>query len=80
MGSCAKSIRNDLSKGKMIFSEETSRAIYEKGNMELVELKQSSATSQCPSCLKHVPEGLNMCQCDVWLRPNQSTMERIRAA
>ena len=70
MGSCAKSIRNDLSKGKMIFSEETSRAIYEMGNMELIDLKQTSATIQCLSCLKHVPEALNMCQCGVWLRPN----------
>ena len=40
MVSCAKSIRNDLSKGKMIFSEETSRAINEMGNMELIELNK----------------------------------------
>ena len=39
MGSCAKSIRNDLSKSRMVFSEETSRAIFEMGNMELIELK-----------------------------------------
>ena len=70
MGSCAKSIRNDLSKGKMIVSEETSRAIYEMGNMELIDLKETSATIQCLSCVKHVPEALNMCQCGVWLRPN----------
>ena len=80
IGSGTKSIRNDLSKGNMIFSEESSRAIYEMGNMELIELRQTSATIQCPSCLKHVPEGLNMCQCGVWLRPNQSTMDRIRTA
>ena len=48
--------------------------------MELIELKQTSATIQCSSCLKHVPEGLNMCQCGVWLRPNHSTMERTRTA
>ena len=36
MGSCAKSIRNDLWKGNMIFSEESSRAVYEMGNMELI--------------------------------------------
>ena len=69
MGSCAKSIRNDLSKGKIIFSEESSLAIYEMGNMELIELKQTSATIQCSSCLKHIPEGLNVCQCGVWPRP-----------
>ena len=48
--------------------------------MELIELGQTSATNQWPSCLKHVPEGSNMCQCGVWLRPNQSTMDRIRTA
>ena len=80
MGSGTKSFRNALSKGNMIFSEESSRAMYEMGNMVLIELRQTSATIQCPCCLKHVAEGLNMCQCGVWLRPNQSTLERIRAA
>ena len=36
-------------------SEESSHAIYEMSNLELIELRQSSATIQCPSCLKHVP-------------------------
>ena len=67
-------------KGTKIFSEESSRAFYEMGNKELIELRQTSATLQCPSCLKHVPEGLNMCRCGVWLRPNQSTMERTKQA
>ena len=56
----------------MIFSEESSRMIYEMGNLELIELRQTSAIFQSPPCLKHVPEGLNMCLCGVWLRPNQS--------
>ena len=35
-GSCTKSIRDDLKKkGNMIYSEESSRAIYEMGNLEL---------------------------------------------
>ena len=51
MGSGTKSIRDDLSKGKMIFSEEASLAVYEMGNKELIELRQTSATIQCPSCL-----------------------------
>ena len=33
---------------KVIFSEDSSRAIYEMGNMELIELRQTSATIQCP--------------------------------
>ena len=55
--SCTKSIRDDLKKtGDMLFSEESSRMIYEMGNMEVFELRQISVTTQCRSCLKHVPE------------------------
>ena len=80
IGSCTNSICDDLKKqGDMIFSEESSRVIYEMGFLELIELRQTSATIRCPSCLKHVPEELNMCPCGVWLRPNQSTMDRIEA-
>ena len=50
MGSGTKSIRNHLSKGNMIFSEESSRAIHEIGNMELIELRQTTATCSV-SCL-----------------------------
>ena len=46
MGSSTRNIRNDLSKGFMIFSEESSRAFYEMDNMELIELRQTSATIQ----------------------------------
>ena len=80
MGSSTKSIRNDLSNGKMIFSEENKSRYPRDGQHGVIELRQTSATIQCPSCLKHVPEGLNMSECGVWLRPNQSTMERIRTA
>ena len=54
MGLCAESIRNDLSEGNMIFSEESSRATYEMGTMEMIKLRQTSATTQCHSCLKHL--------------------------
>ena len=45
-------IREELAKDKMIFSEESSRAIFGMGNVELIELKTTSI--QCPSCLHHV--------------------------
>ena len=64
----------------MIFSEESSRAIFEMGHVELIELKKTSETTQCPSCLKHVFEGMIMCQCSKLLRPNKSTLDRIGAA
>ena len=44
MGSSTKSIRNDLSTSDTIFSEETSGAIHEMGNMELIELSQTATT------------------------------------
>ena len=54
VGSCTKSIRNDLSKGTIVFSVESRDAVGEMGNMELIQLKQTSATIQCLSCLTHV--------------------------
>ena len=71
--------RLEEKKSDMIFSEESSHVIYKMGNLELIELRQTSATLQCPSCLKHVPEGLNVCLCVVWLRPNEDTMNKIKA-
>ena len=47
VGSCTKSFRNDLSKGTMIIGGESRCAIYEMGNMELIDLTQTSATIQC---------------------------------
>ena len=47
------SIRNDSAKDKMICSEESSRPIFEMGNVELIELKKTSETIQCASCLKY---------------------------
>ena len=79
-GSNKISIRNDFGKDKMILSEESSRAIFEMGNVELIELKQTSETTYCPSCLTYVCEGTTMSQCLKLLRPNKSTMDRIREA
>ena len=54
IGSNKTCIREDLAKDNMVFSEESSRAIFEMGNVELVELKKSSI--QYPSCLQLVFE------------------------
>ena len=79
-GSNKISIRNDLAKNGMIFSEASSRAVYEMDNVELIELKQTSESMQYLSCLKHVFEGTTICQCGKLLRPNKSMLDRIRAA
>ena len=39
----------------MVFGEESRRAIFEMGHVELIELKKSPI--QCPSCLHHVLNG-----------------------
>ena len=49
IGSNKICIRADLAKKKMVFSQESSQAIFEMGNVELIELKTSMI--QCPSCL-----------------------------
>ena len=63
----------------MIFTEESSRVIYEMGNVELFELGQISMTVQCHFCLRHVPQGLKFCGCGVSLRLDEGTINRITA-
>ena len=53
-GSCTKFICDDLKEDNMIFSEESIRVIYEMGNMELFELRQSTVTIQCHCCLRYL--------------------------
>ena len=43
-------IREGLATDKKVFSKESSRAVFEMGNVELIEFKKSSI--QCPSCLR----------------------------
>ena len=50
IGSNKIGIREDLAKEKMVFSKESSRAVFEMCNVELIELKSSI---QCPSCLHY---------------------------
>ena len=52
IGSNKICIRADLAKKKMVFIQESSQAIFEMGNVELIELKTSMI--QCPSCLHRV--------------------------
>ena len=35
-------------------------------------------TTQCHSCLKHLPEGLKFCRCGASLRPDEDTINRIQ--
>ena len=55
------SSRNDQAKDKMILSEESSRAIFEMGNVELVELKKKSETiNALHACITYLRVRLNV--------------------
>ena len=56
----------------MVFSPESSQAIFEMGNVELIELKTSMI--QCPSCLHNVFKGTLLCRCGMHIRPDPDTM------
>ena len=73
--SCSQSIRDGLKKEEIIFSEESCRMIFEMGNLELFELRQTTDAVQCHSCLKYVPRGLKFCECGVCLRPDEETIQ-----
>ena len=59
------------------FDKKESQKIFEQGNIELHELGQISRTVQCNSCLKHLPDGLIFCECDMCLRPDSGTTDKL---
>ena len=61
-----------------MFSQESSQAIFEMGNVELIELKTSQI--QCPSCLHDVFKGTILRACGKHIRPDQEMIRRIKAA
>ena len=65
--------RSGKTKKTIKFSEESSRIILAKGNIELYDLGHVTRTVQCHSCRKHLPEGLAFCSCGVCLRPGEAT-------
>ena len=62
----------------MVFSQESSQAILEMGNVEVIALKTSRI--QCPSCLHYVFKGTILCACGKHVRPDQEMIRRIKAA
>ena len=77
VGSQMQSIRDDLNKD-MVFSRESAEAIYNMVNVELIELRQTTDTPQCPACWKHFPQGMLQCLCGNWLRPDEHTINQIK--
>ena len=71
-------IREDPAEEKMVFSKESSRAVFEMGNVEQIELKKSSI--QCPSSLHYVFEGTLICTCGKLMRFDQDVMNRMKEA
>ena len=68
----------DLAKETMVFSQESSQAIFEMGNVELIELKTSRI--QCPSCLHYGFKGNIICARGKHVRPDQEMILRIKTA
>ena len=62
----------------MVFSQESSRAIFEMGNVEPIELKKSSI--QYTSCLHHGFEGTLICMCGKLIRSNTDMMNQVTEA
>ena len=71
-------VREDLAKEKMMFSQESSQAIFEMGNVELLELKTSRI--QCPSCLHYDFKGTIICARGKHIRPDQEMIRQILKA
>ena len=61
-----------------MLSQESSQAIFEMGDAELIELKTSMI--HCPSCLHYVFKGTILCRCGKHIRPDLEKMRRIKAA
>ena len=61
IGSNKICLRQDLAKEKMVFGQESSQAICEMGNVELMELMRSMI--RCPSCLHYFFKGTILCRC-----------------
>ena len=61
----------------MMFSQESSQAIFEMGNVELSELKTSRI--QCLSGLHYMFRGTIICACGKHIRPDQEMIRRINA-
>ena len=78
-GSYKKNVfREDQAKQNMVFSKESSRAVFETDNVKLVELQNSSI--QCPTCLHHVFEGTLLFKSGKLIKPNQDVMNRTKEA
>ena len=78
IGSNKICIREDLAKEKMVFSKESSRAIFEMSNVELIELKKSSIP--CPSCFHYVFEGTFLCNWGKLVKLDPDAINRIKEA
>ena len=49
----------------------TEDRIHNQGNVELVELRQTSKTVQFEDCLSHILEVIVRCYCGYMIRPNR---------
>ena len=51
---------------------------YKWANVEFHEVRQRTATMQCPQCSSYLEEGFPFCKCGAGLKMDESTISRIR--
>ena len=78
VGSKKICIREDPVKESMEFSQESTQAVQDSGNVELIELRPSEI--QCPSCGHAVFKETIICTYGKLFRPNQEMIQRVKAA
>ena len=61
-----------------VYTEEMAQKSQDQGNVELVELRQTTKTIQCQAYWKHIPEGMVKCYCGTITRLSQSMMDEIQ--
>ena len=61
-----------------VFSEASTRAVTEMGNVELYEFGETVRATQCPTCQRHSKGGAVHCVCGKCLMPSPEETERIK--
>ena len=60
------------------FSEVSKRTIQSLGNIELFELGEVSAKTQCPADANYWPQGLLYCTCGQCLKPSKEQKRKTK--
>ena len=74
----SKGMHEDLQKKEIFQVKKQASTFLQIGNLELHEVRQRTATIQCPQCSAYFEEGFQFCKCGAGLQMAESTISRIR--